>query len=94
LLLAALAWVAEVVLLQFVEGGAVRFTAVALVEDRIVPVEFVLIQLMENSIGCALHFPRWVNILHSDQPFTAMGFGIEVAGQRAHQRTKMQRTGG
>ena len=80
-------------LAQLLQSVCIGLKALALVQNRAVPVEAVLFQTGEQCIGCARSFPGRVQILHAHPPLATGRARVQVAGQGADQRAEMQRAG-
>jgi hypothetical protein len=43
------------------------------------------VELADDRIGGAGHFPRRIEVLYAEQPFAAVRACVEVAAERSHQ---------
>jgi hypothetical protein len=68
--------------------------APALILDLSVPLETVGLQGMENIIGGAGNFSRWIKVFDADQPLAPMAARIKIASKGGHKGSEVQGTGG
>jgi hypothetical protein len=79
---------------QAPQGGFVVAAAAGLPDWRCVGPQAELAQLLQDQRVHARWAARGVHVLDAHQPPAAMGARIEPAGQRRHQRARVQRAGG
>src|ERR1700694_5923714 len=73
---------------------AVKLSALALIDHRIVPLEPEVFERPHDLVSGAGLLARRVQILDAHQPPSARRARIEPAGERSDQRTEVQRPGG
>lgn len=79
---------------QLGKGGGVERAALALVDDRFVPMEGVGFQLAQDNLVHAGEAAACVDIFHADEPFSAMMPGVEETGDGGDETAKVERAGG
>ena len=72
------------------EGGFVHGLAGALVNDRAVPLEAIMLQCLQDALRCVRLLPGWIDILDADQPATAMPARLKIAGSCGEQGAEVQ----
>jgi hypothetical protein len=71
----------------------VSLDVVALIEDGTVPFEAVSIECPNNGAGCASLLARRIDVLHTQEPASALRLCLQVTRQCRQQRAEMERAG-